>query len=131
MGSFFDRFKDFDGLKAQAEDLLEQGLAAGRRQAALAKLKVRLYDLDRRMNAEFRVLGEKVWEQHEAGSLSADSLSGAFAVLEAVSDEMEDAKEELQDLLRQAKDGAAEAAEAAERRLEPEPPRGSDRAPLE
>ena len=98
MPSFFDRFRDLDSLKEQAQDLLDTGLREGKRRAALAKLQVRLYDLDTRMNREFRILGEQVWDLHEAGTLTTESLSGLFDKLEAIAEDIDEAQAEMQRL---------------------------------
>ena len=115
MSNFFDRFRDLDGLKEQAERLIQQGVRESKRQAAFARLRIKLLDLDRRMNAEFRVLGERVWQLHEADALTPDQLAGAFDVLETLAHEITEAQAEMDEL---------SAAEAAETPLEPaaEPP---------
>lgn len=99
MANFFDRFRDLDHLKEQAEELLAQVGKESKRQTALAKLRMRIFDLERRMNAEFRVLGERVWELHQVSQVTPENLAGAFSVLEALADEIADAKDELQELI--------------------------------
>ncbi len=143
MPSFFDRFRDLDSLKEEAEALFDQGVRESKRQAALARLRVRIFDLDRRMNAEFRVLGEKVWDLHNAASLTAENLAGAFDVLSALADEIAEAKEDLLELSTPAGRAAAESPAApapespatpddAERRIEQGPsPDDGGRPPLE
>lgn len=120
MPSFFDRFRDLDSLKEQAQDLLDTGVREGKRRAALAKLQVRLYDLDTRMNREFRVLGEKVWDLHEAGTLTPESLGGLFDKLEALADDIDEAQAEMQRLREAPADADVEPAEEAERKVEDE-----------
>ncbi len=119
MSSFFDRFRDLDRLKEQAEELLDQGWREGKRRAALAKLQVRLFDLDRRLNSEFRNLGEKVWDLHQADALVPEKLTGLFDQLEAISTEIEAATDEMK-RLREAPADADDEPED-ERKVEGEP----------
>lgn len=134
MPSFFDRFRDLDDLKQRAEELLDQGLKEGRRQAEMVKLRVKLLDLERRMNSELRVLGERVWELHQVAALSPDNLAGAFDRLETLAEEIATAREEME---RFEQDDDAPAPRtpapppAAERERRLEPGGESDAAPLE
>lgn len=96
--SFFDQFRDLDGLKAKAEALVADSVKEGKRQTALAKLRLKVFDLDRRMNAEFRTLGERVWELHNDGVLTTENLTGAFDTLEELAADIEKTKDEMEDL---------------------------------
>lgn len=133
MPSFFDRFRDLDDLKERAEALLEQGLKEGRRQAEMIKLRVKILDLERRMNAELRVLGERVWELHQVAALTPENLAGAFERLESLAEEIATAREEMERIERDEDAPAATPppppAPEPERRLEPEG--DADAAPLE
>lgn len=141
MPSFWDRFRDLDSLKEQAEELIQQGIRGSKRQAALAKLRYRVFELERRMNSEFRVLGEKVWDLHKAEAVTPENLAGAYTVLEALANEIAESKDELNELLSSAREAgedaddepAVEAGEAvdAERRIEPDDEGRPEATPLE
>ena len=112
MAGFFDRFKDLDSLKEQAEKMVQDSAKEARRQAELGKLRLRILDLERRMNAEFRVLGERVWDLHEREAVAPENLTGAFDLLEALASEIDDAKADMEALVK-AKEADAAAAKAA------------------
>ncbi len=138
MPSFWDRFRDLDSLKEQAEELIQQGIRGSKRQAALAKLRYRVFELERRMNSEFRVLGEKVWDLHQAEAVTPENLAGAYTVLEALADEIAESKDELNELLTSARESAEGAdgepageASEAERRIEPDDEGRPEATPLE
>ena len=95
MGNFFDRFTDLDKLREQAEDLWERSVRETKRQAALGKLRAHLGELQVRMNLEFRRLGHKVWSLHADDALTKKNLTGAFDVLEALADEIAEARAEM------------------------------------
>jgi len=119
MAGFFDRFKDFDSLKEQAEKLYQEGAKKTKQQTDLLKLRVRIADLERRMNAEFRVLGERVWDLHESGSLQPENLTGAFDLLEALAKEVDEAKADMEVLAQPGPEEDAEEAAEAEPVVEP------------
>lgn len=122
MSSLFDRFRDLDDLKARAEELVQQGIEAGRRQAALTKLRVQILDLERRMNAEFRVLGERVWGLHQLGSITAESLAGAFDKLEELAEDIAAARDKMEAILSAEEDEG----EAEDEDDEPAAPTGEE-----
>jgi hypothetical protein len=53
----------------------------------LLKLRAQQVDLDRRRAAEFKRLGQKVWQLHADDALTAENLAGAFDALEALAAE--------------------------------------------
>lgn len=111
MGGFFDRFKDFDSLKEKAEQLYQDSAKETKRQAELLKLRGRVLNLERRMNAEFRVLGERVWDLHESGALQPENLTGAFDLLEALAKEIDEAQADIELLSKPEPEPEDEAAE--------------------
>ncbi|MBI2302184.1 MAG: hypothetical protein HYU66_25050 [Armatimonadetes bacterium] len=114
MPSFLDRFRDLDDLKARAEDLWGQTVREGRRQAALAQCRVRVKNLELRMHIEFRTLGERVWELHQEGTLSTESLEGAWDRLEKLARDIEEEKGEIEELMHTPDDDEGEAPAPAE-----------------
>lgn len=119
--SFFDQFRDLDKLKERAEELWSEGLEKTKRGTAVAKLKMRVFELERRMNAEFRTLGERVWELHNDDALSTENLAGAFDTLEELADEIAQTKDEIDDLSKSREDELEDAPVDEERDLEPPP----------
>lgn len=120
MGSFFDQFRDLDALKEKAEGFFQEGVRETKKQAAAAKLRLRVLDLERRMNSEFRVLGEHVWRLHQNDDLSKDRLEGAFTTLERLAEEIADAKAEME-LVQMETDDAEGQEEIADEVIENEP----------
>ena len=96
MSSWFDRFADFDKVKEQAESLWHQSVRETKRQAALVRIRTRLALLEQRSNKALRELGKKVWDLHCDDALTKDGLTGAFDTLEAIADEMEEARADLE-----------------------------------
>ncbi len=129
MAGFFDRLKDFDSLKEQAEKMYQEGAKQTKRQAELLKLRVRVADLERRMNAEFRVLGERVWDLHDRGALQPENLTGAFDLLEALGQDIEQAQADIEVLAKEGDSDEAEDSPAAEPAEVTEPATASDDTP--
>lgn len=120
--SFFEQFRDLDKLKERAEALWSEGVEKTKRGTAVVKLKARVFELERRMNAEFRTLGERVWELHNDDALSTENLAGAFDTLEELAEEIAQTKEEIEELSSRGDDDLEEApAPDEERELEPPP----------
>lgn len=113
---------DLEKLKDRAEALIEQVGRESKRHAALAKLKIRVLDLERRMNNEFRTVGERAWELHSENALSADNLTGAFDELERLSGEIAQCKDDIEELSTKPEEELDdEPLDEAERQIEDEP----------
>ncbi|MBI5831205.1 MAG: hypothetical protein HZB16_02720 [Armatimonadetes bacterium] len=96
MSNWFDRFTDLDKMKEQAEGLWDRGVRETKRQAALAKIRIRLISLEQRMKAALLTLGKQVWDLHCADTLTKDNLGNAFDALESLADEIAEAKADLE-----------------------------------
>jgi len=82
---------------------------------------VRLMSLEQRMNQATRELGKRVWDLHCADTLTKENLGNAFDTLEALADEIAEAKADLEQVKKATTEAEIEEATADDKPVEDEP----------